>query len=1004
MLSKQSDRTTRLIVVVNLLLLSSTFALPAKAEIEEVVVTAQKRTEDAQSVPIAITAFSGQDLNAQKITQFKDLPFHAPNVTYTSGNFEMSDFQIRGIGVTAVGYDNESGVAINFDEVYLATPELYEASFYDLSGVEILAGPQSTLYGRGASAGVVNVNIAKPQMDAFSASLIVDAGNYDAWRIQGVVNVPIIDDELALRIAGDWDKRDGFVKNLFDNQRVDGLDQYSFRPTLRWQPTNQTTIDVTGEFTSEDDTHMRADKALCMSDPSGVLGCLPNGNSDAQAANPYATLPYILSSQQAFKSAFASTPVAALAPLFGLFNLQAPLALVPLQGGMRDINTDFTPIWHSQDNFLSGKWAQTLTPWLASVLVLGYDRDTYSSQQGYETYPGLRIPTNSTPGVISSPPYPAALAGLPNACLASLAGAPNLNCAEAAFLRALTAIGGAAYAAHYAPYFAVPGELPKSNIGGMGLTGGNFTVSPNIDSRDQSDGSSSEFSTEWRLNTSFSGPVNGMLGVYYLHTNVTGDYYVTATTLDYPGIILGGLDGLLKPALCGATGCIYSPPYYHNLGTQSALTSKSAFGEVYYTVIPDTFKLTGGVRFTEDNKFSTGRTLVVSGGLAPIGTASEDYFPTSPAPPANPDGNIPVKQTFDAWTGRLVADWTPKLDFTDQTLIYASYADGYKAGGANPGVTSGLPTPQTYNPENIVAYELGTKNLLLDGMLQANGDVYYYNYSGLQVAEVINNTSVNQNIAADVWGVEGSFVWQATDRLQFGLNFAHEESSIQNTALIDTANPTGGNQHTLLIKDDTISSSGSAGQNCVLYFNGVFPGLPAGYVAPAGGVHALAAYGIPNVAFGSCNPAMLAAAAASTGYNPPSMSGPQSYAGQFVSLDGHGLQNQPDLSLNVSVQYTQPLSGAYSLTGRLDAHWQSHMWGTIFEDPAAFVGAEYVLNASLQLNPPDDFWYVQAFVKNITNQTNITGLYVGSQSAGLSTNAFLGDPRTFGIELGAKLN
>ena len=119
------------------------------------------------------------------------------------------------------------------------------------------------MYGRGATGGVVNLNIGKPDLENSMVQVIGDIGNYDADKVQGIVNIPIITDELALRVAGEWDKRDGFVTNLYDNQKVDSLDQYSVRPTLRWQPTEKTTIDITGEFTREDDSaYARGQTAL----------------------------------------------------------------------------------------------------------------------------------------------------------------------------------------------------------------------------------------------------------------------------------------------------------------------------------------------------------------------------------------------------------------------------------------------------------------------------------------------------------------------------------------------------------------------------------------------------------------------------------------------------------------------------------------------------------------------------------------------------------------------
>src|SRR5215469_11011968 len=129
------------------LLLTTAFVVPALAQIETVTVTAEKRVEDIQTVPIAVTAYSAEDIAAHQLNQFKDLQFSTPNVTYTKGNFTGSNFQIRGIGITAVGYDAESGVAVHVDDVFLSNPPLAEASFYDLDRIEVLRGPQSTLYG-----------------------------------------------------------------------------------------------------------------------------------------------------------------------------------------------------------------------------------------------------------------------------------------------------------------------------------------------------------------------------------------------------------------------------------------------------------------------------------------------------------------------------------------------------------------------------------------------------------------------------------------------------------------------------------------------------------------------------------------------------------------------------------------------------------------------------------------------------------------------------------------
>ena len=990
---RRGNTLHRPLTFISALLLSTAIAVPAMAQIEEVVVTAQKKSEDVQTVPIAISALSSRDLTAHQVAQFKDLQFSTPNVSYTKGNFTGSDFQIRGIGITAVGYDSESGVAINFDDVYLSAPALADAGFYDLERIEVLRGPQSTLYGRGATGGVVSVVTAKPDLEGFMGNLEASYGNYDAKEIKGMLNIPIVTDQLALRISGDWVRHGGYTTNIGNNSHIDDRDQYSVRSALRWQPTQNTTVDLVASFTKENDHKMRSQKQLCHSDPTGTLGCLPDTLA-AQPVNLNSNLSVIASSVQGMSAAFAGTPLAGVAPALGLFDLTA---MPTLPAGYvdptdpRKIVTDFNPTYRAQDNYLSGSWKQSWSSWLDSTLVLGYDHSTTRSQESYNNVAG--IPLDPT----------------------------RLAIAEATFLGTLNAVAGPAYAAHYAPFFtAVPGSLPISGTGNLGLIGGNIAgYSSNVTAFDQSNGSNSQYSAELRFNSKFEGPLNFMMAGYYLHTHANGDYFVNSNTLDYPAIILGGLAGLSAPGLCGATGCIYGPGYYHNDGYSNSLTSRAIFGEVYYDAIPDTLKFTLGARWTEDEKFQQGRIALLSG-LIPIGSTNEDMALSNLAGlgladfDAGKTGNQVWQLnnvTYRKWTGRFVADWTPKLDFTDATLLYASYARGYKAGGFNPGVQAGNTGVQaSYGPESIDAFELGTKNTVLDGTLQANGDVWYYDYKGLQVSKIIANTSVNENIDAKLWGVEGTFIWQPTSNWQFNLNLAHTDTNIGNSHLVDPRNPTGGYANALLVKDATPSATG--GSNCVLYYNGAAPGtMPAGvgFFAPPGGVGGLSGVGVPYTAYGNCtDPNKLVAPGVTYGQvlaaqgfatSDPSVGG--TYEGVPANLKGNRLQNTPDMTLSIGGQYTQPLPNDYNLVGRLDYYWQASMFGRIFNKSSDKIPSWGVMNAQLTLNAPDEAWYVRAFVKNVLNDNNMTGMYLTSPSSGLYTNAFYGDPRTYGLAIGA---
>ena len=111
--------------------------------------------------------------------------------------------------------------------------------------------------------------------------------------------------------------------------------------------------------------------------------------------------------------------------------------------------------------------------------------------------------------------------------------------------------------------------------------------------------------------------------------------------------------------------------------------------------------------------------------------------------------------------------------------------------------------PVTYGPEQVNAYELGTKNTVLGNTLQANGDIGYYDYQGDQISTIQGNTTVNENInSANLGAWKANRSGRPTDRWQFGLNFSHENSSIGNQMLLDTRNPTGGRSDAVLIKDE----------------------------------------------------------------------------------------------------------------------------------------------------------------------------------------------------------
>ena len=1002
MYAQRSAAATRSLLFVNALLLSTAIALPAFAQIEEVVVTAQRKAEDIQNVPIAISAFSSEDLAAHQIVMAKDLEFATPNVTYSKTNFSGDDFTIRGIGNDVITGGGESGVSVSFDNVYLAGATLNLGAFYDTQRIEVLEGPQSMLYGRGATAGSVNIIPNKPDLENFSVQADASYGNFDANEDRGAVNIPIITDQLGLRLAFDREYNDGLINNVYNDTHIDSNSTWSVRGTLRWQPSENTTVDLLFSSFNKNDTTMRSERQACLYDPSGTLGCLPNGLSN-DSINENAFFSADLVSVQGLSAAFAGTALQPLAPSLALNNLsvQAPLQVNP--AGAWTLNTDFQPVWHAQDDFMAMNWKQHIAPWLDFEANVGYDHSETFSQESY----------NNGASALIAPPAPGGLGTYGPAILGSTTLGTLYD-----ILAGTPVVGSPAYAAQFAQYFSHVGQLPAANVTGLGLNTNSVKYYTNTYSTyDQSNANQDQYSIDARFTTGFNGPVNFMFGGFYLRQEGWGDYFVSSGAQGYASVMLGAISGLGVAGCDPSPGCLLSPAYYDNSSPEAdgvTLKSKSAYGEVYWTIFPDLLKLTAGVRWTDDYKSQLDRIILVNS-LVPIGVSS---FPTDPAV-----GGVPYQfqnQNFIKETGRAVLDYTPKLDFTDQTLVYLSYSRGYKAGGFNPGLSTfaiGQGVSSTYNPEGVDAFELGTKNILMHQTLQANADIWYYNYEGLQISQILDNDSINANVNSRMYGAEGNFVWAPTDNWALNFNVGYTHSAIGDNFLVDPRNPTAGLANAVLIKDDTPTAT--AAQNCAVYLingqtmaPGDNPAVTAAfggtnpYAPPPGGSHALASYGIPLTNYGNCNPAFFTSpSVVSTmhglGYAFSLPGNPNATAGGVaVNLHGNENPDSPPISISFGAQYTFKFDGNYTLVPRFDIHYQNQMWGRVFEDPADKIAGFVEMNAQIQLNSPDNQWYVQAFVKNIANRTYVTGEYLTSSSSGLYTNQFLGDPRMYGVRVG----
>jgi len=968
------------------------------AALETVTVTSSKIGGDVQNIPISITALSQEQLTATQTAGGPDLIKQVPNMTFTKTNFTGYSIQLRGIGTQAISVTTDPAVAVAFNDVPFLRNHFFEQEFYDVSQVEVLRGPQGTLYGRNATAGVVNLVSAKPS-DQFEALASVDIGNYQQRRLEGMLNIPIVDDRVDIRIAGEWTKRQGYSFNELTDSRIDGRDLWSGRVTIGFKPTPKLQTYLVWEHFSEDDDRLRSSKQLCKTDPTpaeidGVTVPTAEFTGDGQRS-AYTPVRYIsqgcemssLYSLDAFQvpNGF-SLPYVTAAMSQGYIDPNVNPYLSATQStNLRVIESSLNPAYKAKNDIVELNTDYTISPALTFSSQTAFNHDFLWSTEDYNRF-------ETTPGIFQQ---------------------GNVG--------------------SYIP----PGDPVSTD---RVFCDPQLGCSNRLVAEDLSDEHAWQLGQEFRLTSNFSGPFNFSVGGNYLHYETEENYYVfiNALTLFSIGLSPGvpwnpatfdsawcrkNIDGYQyhDPNKGGGgpdEGDFCVPielntiPNVNNLGhnyflsqNPYMLNSYATFGEAYYNVLND-LKLTAGLRWTDDQKHFT---------LIPSQLVTSSYgYPSSGV----------VNQQWDQFTGRTAINWTPKLDFTEQTLVYASYSHGYKAGGANPpgavlliinrNIDIGNPIhPLTFKPEFVDAFELGSKNTLLDGALTLNGDVFYYNYENYQISRIVDRTSINDNFDAHVKGAELEGTWEPLAGLRFNFAGGWEDTALakgsQSVDLMDRADIA---QHPdwMVIKPNPTQSS-----NCIMPTYVVAQALQTqlgNFATTYGDLASLCgeAYGLhvdpmTGATYMAAPPIIYCTNLGITcpntsgypGFNP--LTAPNNGQGFDKNLSGNQLPNAPPFTVSAGAQYTMPLSSDWAGTLRGDFYWQDSSWARVFnDDPYDRIHGYTNLNLTLIFTNQAG-WQVMLYDKNVFNTTAITGTFLNSDDSGLTTNVFLTDPKLIGIRV-----
>ncbi len=241
--------------------------------LEEVIVTARKRAESLQETPVAVTALNAESLREAGVHNLSDLNQLAPSIDVSSGNGNSAaaNIYIRGVGQRNTGVNIDSGVGIYLDDVYISRPDGALLDVNDIQSVQVLRGPQGTLFGKNTTGGALVFTTNRP-MEEFDAAVGARVGNYNRLDANFMVNLPLTD-SLYTRLSGVSIERDGYIENLFDGRDYMNEDRQSLIWQTRWVPDESLILDLNANW-SDTDQLARPQKCILVPEFDGWQAAL----------------------------------------------------------------------------------------------------------------------------------------------------------------------------------------------------------------------------------------------------------------------------------------------------------------------------------------------------------------------------------------------------------------------------------------------------------------------------------------------------------------------------------------------------------------------------------------------------------------------------------------------------------------------------------------------------------------------------------------------------------
>jgi iron complex outermembrane receptor protein len=630
-----------------------------------IVVTARRREESLQETPIAVSAFNAETLAARQIQQTSDLEKFTPSLQFKpagqlSGNSASTVVFIRGVGQLDPTAAVDPGVGIYIDEVYVGRAVGGAIEFGDIGSVEVLRGPQGTLFGRNTIGGAILVRTKEPELGEFSGTARLRAGDDSLFQGFAALNLPL-GETMAARVSGGFRSRDGYVVRAFDGLELGNDNTYTINGAFLWEVSPDVRLNIRADYTNRDENGAPFvfaginEKAPVAAIVSVAAGC------------PGATMPFVITAPD---------------PRFGAPNvpmIDDPRCANDFQDRGPFVNGGTAPVVSTSEVWgVSGTLEADLTDSLTLKSITAY-----RSTQSY----GVRDADNT------------------------------------------------------------PFTMITTDLGAK----------------------SDQFSQELQVQFE-SDRVHAILGGYYF--NESTEELVTVPLAFPPS------PPVINSLLAGGPGS--RDLQLSELDTESI----AVFGEVSFEVT-DGLELTGGLRYTNDDKTFVGTVL----NLFPATLPNPNPLPTLAIPEGGPlfIFHRPFEDSFSALTGSA----SIRYSWSDFVSTYASYARSFKSGGFNTRYNAPPPgnVPVGFGEETVDSYEVGAKFEFGDARL--NLAAFRADYSDIQLIFRQGVVPLLFNAGkARMKGLEAEFSYHSPDGLMFDASASILDDDIRSITPIPGATAT----------------------------------------------------------------------------------------------------------------------------------------------------------------------------------------------------------------------